>query len=194
MTRKNFADKEIRRCEEEITRHQNAINWLHGQIARLIRETYGGRAAGMESMDRSEGGACLQSAGTMPEQLETIRQYADLVAFRIKQVSTDFTETEPAEGYEAEWHNAKKKMRILSDIYKHLEIEMFSPKPEDREKLYRIIANVLENSITVHVSQTGTARYEVTLFAAPDGKIRHGISIVLEGSGSAKKVVNHSFF
>lgn len=192
MNKPENLDEAIQKCEQEIVMHQNCINQLHADIAALIR-------AGREGVDlplandfKAETSA--ERDGTIKDKQEVIRQYVDLVSFRIAQISTDFTEAAPLEGYEAEWDHAKKTIRVLTDIYKRLETDRFSPEPEDKEKLYDIIANVLESDIAVHVNQTGTCRYEVMLFAVPDGKIRHGISIVLEGRGPVKKVISHSFF
>lgn len=73
------------------------------------------------------------------EQTEVIHQYADLVGFRIGQLSTDFTETVPRKGFEEEWKRAKETMSVLADIYKRVEADQFCPEPEDKEKLYAII-------------------------------------------------------
>ena len=48
------------------------------------------------------------------EQTEVIHQYADLVGFRIGQLSTDFTETVPRKGFEEEWKRAKRVTICLS--------------------------------------------------------------------------------
>ena len=125
---------------------------------------------------------------------EVIHQYADLVDFRIKQLSTDSTKTVPLEGFEKEWERAKETLCILADIYKRLETDQFKPEPKDEEKLYDIIANILLSNLTVHVDKTGINREIVTLLSVPDGDIQHGIRIEIEGTGSVRKIISHSFF
>lgn len=128
------------------------------------------------------------------KQTEVIHQYADLVGFRIRQLSTDFTETVPINGFEKEWERAKETMSVLADIYKKLEADQFKPDPEDKEKLYGIIANVLQSNITVHINRVGSEREIITLYSVPDGDIQHGIKIEIRGSGSVRTIINHSFF
>lgn len=128
------------------------------------------------------------------KQAEVIHQYADLVGFRIRQLSTDFTETVPVNGYEKEWERAKETMSVLADIYKKLEADRFKPEPEDKEKLYGIIANVLQSNITVHINRVGSEREIITLYSVPDGDTQHGIQIEMRGSGSVRTIINHSFF
>ena len=128
------------------------------------------------------------------EQTEVIHQYADLVGFRIGQLSTDFTETVPRKGFEEEWKRAKETMSVLADIYKRVEADQFCPEPEDKEKLYAIIANILQSNITVNINKVGSDRQIVTLFSVPDGDTRHGIRIEMKGTGSVRTIINHSFF
>lgn len=127
-------------------------------------------------------------------QLEVINQYADLVGFRIGQLSTDFTETVPREGFEGEWERAKAAMAVLADLYKRVEADQFRPEPEDKEKLYGIIANVLASNITVHINKVGSDRQIVTLHSVPDGDTQHGIQVEMKGTGPVRTIINHSFF
>lgn len=135
-----------------------------------------------------------QTACPGMRQTGVIQEYADLVGFRIKQLSTDFTETVPLKGFENEWKRAKETLSVLADIYKKLEADQFQPEPEDKEKLYDIIANVLQSNITVHVDKAGLTREIITLYSVPNRDARHGIRIEMEGTGSVRKIINHSFF
>ena len=127
--------------------------------------------------------------------LDVIEEYMDLLNFRIQQLSTDLTEREPKKGHETEWERVKEKRRLLIDLYKRLDTERFQPEKADREKLYEIIAYALRHSLNIHVNKAGTARWIVTLMAAPgDEEKRHGIRIELDGNASNKRVISHSFF
>lgn len=128
------------------------------------------------------------------KQTEVIHQYADLVGFRIGQLSTDFTETVPLEGCESEWKKAKETLHTLGDIYSRLETDQFEPEPDDKEKLYDIIRHVLQSDLTIHIKKLGSKRETITLFSVPDGNVRHGIKIEVKVSGSVRKIINHSFF
>lgn len=127
--------------------------------------------------------------------LDVVEECIDLLNFRIQQLSTDLTERAPKKGYETEWERTKEKRRLLINLYKRLDAERFRPEKEDREKLYEIIAYALQHSLNIHVNKAGTARWIVTLIAAPDNEEkRHGIRIELDGNASNKRVISHSFF
>lgn len=143
----------------------------------------------------SNGSDAMEKNPAKPTQADVVEEYIDLLNFRIQQLSTDLTERVPKKGYETEWERTKEKRRLLIDLYKRLDAERFQPEKEDQEKLYEIIAYALQHSLNIHVNKAGTARWIVTLMAAPDNEEkRHGIRIELDGNASNKRVVSHSFF
>ena len=128
------------------------------------------------------------------KKLELIRSVSEFFGFALWKYSADYTQSKPLEGYEAEWKKAKEVMEILPDIYKRLETDQFCPEQDGKERLYDIIACILQDSLSIHVDVCGENRWKVTLLGVPQNHEFHGIEIIVEGKGSHKSVISHSFF
>lgn len=136
----------------------------------------------------------MHAEAGIDRQMEVLHNQADQVASRLLQISADGKGLVPAPGYEKEWQEAREMLDILSRIYRKLETEKFATEPEDKEKAYRIVSGVLQDSLTLHVFQYGRYRYKVILIDPVTGHGCHGLELFIEGQGSHKKVISHSFF
>ena len=128
------------------------------------------------------------------KKLELIRSVSEFFGFALWKYSADYTQSKPLEGYEAEWKKAKEAMEILPDIYKRLETDQFCPEQDGKEKLYDIIACILQDSLSIHVDVCGENRWKVTLLGVPQNHEFHGIEIIVEGKEAIKVLSAIHFF
>ena len=118
----------------------------------------------------------------------------ELLFFRLEQISVDHKGTEPKEGYGEEWERVKDTQGALLEIYKRLDTDNLMQELDEKEKLYDIIAYVLQCSGTLFLDRKENGQLFVTLDGVPDGQIRHSLELVLEGNDHRKSIISYRFF
>ena len=84
-----------------------------------------------------------------------ISKYVDEALHNLLAYSTNYSMSEPKEGYEKEWNETKAEIELLSDISKMITREENAPAGSEQEHLIKIINSLLSQTASVYIKSNG---------------------------------------
>lgn len=125
-------------------------------------------------------------------RLDCLQEYADLIDFRITQLSVD-SDLKPIAGYEIEHEHLKEKLSLIAGIYRDICRIDNAPRGNDKEVLLEIIENTLEVSGSGSIEKVDDNRYKVLLFANRVTETRKGIELDISTIGRGFHIKDYKF-